>query len=132
MPRTHISVTASPTPQNLASSSMPSSLMTVLSTSKHTASVLRKSSLVSESVAIVLEQLKGGEKTYDTRFDTSFKQLSSSRRAQAPPRGMRRLYLVQRSNKFGEMPMCVKVSASVQLLDRHAPLPPSRLSSQVV
>lgn len=53
--RTHISVTASPTPQNLASSSIPSSRMTVLSTSKHTASALRKSSFVSERVAIVLE-----------------------------------------------------------------------------
>lgn len=52
---TYISVTASPTPQNLASSSMPSSLMTVLSTSKHTASALLKSSFVCESDAIVLE-----------------------------------------------------------------------------
>lgn len=52
---THISVTASPTPQNFASSSIPSSRMTVLSTSKHTASALRKSSFVSKRVAIVLE-----------------------------------------------------------------------------
>lgn len=56
---THISVTASPTPQNLASSSMPSSLMTVLSTSKHTASALRKSSFVCERVVMVLQRSNG-------------------------------------------------------------------------
>lgn len=56
---THISVTASPTPQNLASSSMPSSLMTVLSTSKHTASARRKSSFVCERVVIVLQRPNG-------------------------------------------------------------------------
>lgn len=51
---TYISVTASPTPQNLASSSMPSSLITVLSTSKQTASALLKSSFVCDSVVIML------------------------------------------------------------------------------
>lgn len=53
---THISVTASPTPQNLASSSMPSSLITVLSTSKQTASALRKISFVCDKVVIMLKQ----------------------------------------------------------------------------
>lgn len=52
-------MTASPTPQNLASSSMPSSLMTVLSTSKHTASALRKSSFVCERVVMVLQRSSG-------------------------------------------------------------------------
>lgn len=51
-----ISVTASPTPQNLASSSMPSSQITVLSTSKHTASAQWNSATVSETVSI--EQLE--------------------------------------------------------------------------
>lgn len=51
---TYISATASPTPQNFASSSMPSSLMTVLSTSKHTASALRKISFISKRDAILL------------------------------------------------------------------------------
>lgn len=44
----YISDTASSTPQILASSSIPSSLMTVLSTSKHTASAEQKSFLSSE------------------------------------------------------------------------------------
>uniref|UniRef100_A0A2D4LMU9 Uncharacterized protein n=1 Tax=Micrurus spixii TaxID=129469 RepID=A0A2D4LMU9_9SAUR len=49
-----ISATASPTPQNFASSSMPSSLMTVLSTSKQTASALRKISFISMIEDILL------------------------------------------------------------------------------
>lgn len=39
-------LTSSPFPQNLASSSMPSSLMTVESTSKHTQSAVRNRSLM--------------------------------------------------------------------------------------
>lgn len=57
---TYISVTASPTPQNLASSSMPSSLIIVLSTSKHTASALRKISFVCDKVVIMLKQKHAG------------------------------------------------------------------------
>lgn len=66
---TYISVTASPTPQNLASSSMPSSLITVLSTSKQTASALLKSSFVCDSVVIMLgnyikKKMQSGETNF--------------------------------------------------------------------
>ena len=74
---TYISLTASPTPQNLASSSMPSSLMTVLSTSKQTASALLKSSCVSASVVMVLWKEKRPE--WDPHSDpTGFSTVMAS------------------------------------------------------
>lgn len=70
---TYISLTASPTPQNLASSSMPSSLMTVLSTSKQTASALLNSSFVSWIVVIVLSM--GRDKIHYQMSSSAIKSL---------------------------------------------------------